>query len=117
MICLPLPPSANNLFATDKKTGRRFPVPEYKAWRTEAGYKIKQSMRVHGWAEIFIHVPASMRGDIDNRIKPILDLMVEHGCIDDDKWAWRIVIERSHSIEKNKCGVSWWGANHEAKGK
>ena len=116
MIFLPLPPSINNAFV-NKPRGGRFMSAEYKAWRIESGYAIKQSMRVHGWVEIWIQVPAKMRGDIDNRIKPILDLMVEHGCIDDDKWVWRIVIERSHSIEKNKCGVSWWGANHEAKGK
>jgi hypothetical protein len=40
VIELPMPPSSNNMFATDKKSGRRFRTAEYSGWLLEAGYRL-----------------------------------------------------------------------------
>lgn len=82
---LPVPPSTNNLFATNSKTGRRFPSKEYDAWRKEAAQMLMaQRARVAiGPVAITITVQEG-RGDIDNRIKAVIDCLVLNGIIDGD---------------------------------
>jgi Holliday junction resolvase RusA-like endonuclease len=85
MMTLPLPPSTNNLFANGKHGGR-FKTDAYKQWLNDAGWELKtqRPQRVAGWVDITILLPEAMRGDADNRIKPVLDLLVKQDLIDDD---------------------------------
>jgi Holliday junction resolvase RusA-like endonuclease len=83
------PPSANNAFV-NKRNGRgRFKSGEYKRWTAYACAAIKGRVpaknRVGGKFYVAINLPLKMRGDIDNRIKGILDALVASGRIDDDK--------------------------------
>jgi Holliday junction resolvase RusA-like endonuclease len=39
-------------------------------------------------------LPASLRGDIDNRVKALNDLLVRHGVVEDDRFCRRLLIER-----------------------
>lgn len=97
---LPVPPSVNNLFATVGK--RRVKSKEYKAWQSEAGLRlivarVGRKRKISGYVAIEIGLPINMRGDIDNRIKPIIDLLVKHAVIDDDRNVARVTVTRSVS--------------------
>ena len=103
---LPLPPSANRLW----RSGGRKPYipPEYVAWKREAGWILAAARLRHidGPFAVDIGVPAKMLGDIDNRVKALLDLFAEHGVTDNDRNAWRITIERRPAVPKGTCVVS-----------
>lgn len=85
---LPRPPSVNSTFATDFKTRRRFDTKEYRAWKKEAAQMLmaQRARCAVGPVEITITVQEITRypSDIDNRIKPTLDCLVENGIIDGD---------------------------------
>lgn len=92
-IILPLPPSLNNIFGNKPKflrgikKGGRFKTQAYKAWLTAAGWTLKAdgAWYVAGPVRVSVRLPEKMRGDIDNRVKPLLDILVAHKRIDDDK--------------------------------
>lgn len=108
-LILPLPPSANSLFI---QCGRkRVLSSDYRAWRLIAGTQLVQQMpagarqrpAVAGPVSVDIALPLKMRGDIDNRIKPLLDLLVEHDVMPDDHHVHalsvaRKVVERQSAV-------------------
>ena len=81
------PPSLNNAFINGRRG--RFKSPEYKRWTAYACAAIKGHVpgknRVEGKYYVAINLPKRMRGDIDNRIKGILDALVLSTRVDDDK--------------------------------
>lgn len=86
---IPLPPSLNNAYPTSR-AGRRFPSAALKAFKTEAGWKIKAAAR--GWQptkgarlalSMILHFPDRRRADIDNRIKAAGDVLAETLGFDD----------------------------------
>jgi crossover junction endodeoxyribonuclease RusA len=87
-LTMPVCPSTNNLFFNAKKGKGRRKTDEYKAWIKEAGYRLnsQQAFPIHGDVHVTICVPAKTRGDLDNRIKACLDLVVSRGLIDDDRF-------------------------------
>jgi crossover junction endodeoxyribonuclease RusA len=97
VICLPMPPSTNHLFAG---RGRRYRSPEYKAWTIEAGLQLNRQhpASVLGLVSLLIEVaePKTKRAqDITNRIKAVEDLLVSHGVIqgDDQRYVRRVTAE------------------------
>ena len=86
-IYLPSPPSLNNIFVTNKKTGGRFTSKKYAQWKVEAGWLLQtQDIKAFGGLveiEILIKEPRR-KTDIDNKIKPVLDLLVKNKIIDSD---------------------------------
>lgn len=83
---LPYPPSVNGLFAG---TGRRYKSKAYRAWITAAGWSAKSQAgaeRIRGpWSiELRAVRPDRRQRDIDNLIKPTVDLMVSLGLVSDD---------------------------------
>jgi Holliday junction resolvase RusA-like endonuclease len=85
---LPFPVSVNDMYINNKgRTGRgRKPSPEYLAWKDHAGWELKaqKPKPIEGRVEITIDLDESRRGDADNRIKPVLDLLVQHGVLRGD---------------------------------
>lgn len=97
MVSLPVPPSVNHLFANRKNGKGRIISREYAAWRQEAGYALNLARpQPFGKApvQVGIFIPDKTKGDLDNRIKALLDLVVTHKVIDDDRQVKRISIER-----------------------
>jgi len=99
VINLPIPPSLNNLFANAGK--RRVTTPRYAAWLEEAGLHLNRQRPepVAGWYELFLYLPAKIRGDVDNRLKGVSDLLSKHSIIEDDSLAWAIHAIRDHRVE------------------
>lgn len=82
---LPIPPSTNNLFF-NRKQGGRAPTQAYLAWQTHAGLMLnaQHARPIAGEVRIDIKVADAGRFDLDNTIKPALDLLKKHGVIEDD---------------------------------
>jgi len=81
---LPMPPSANKLYANRGSQGR-IKTTAYRAWRSGAVLmaSVKRPGRIAGPCDVTIHLPP-FNGDTDNRIKPCLDAAKELGVIADD---------------------------------
>lgn len=81
------PPSVNNLFFNVVGKGRR-PTRAYTDWQTSAGYEIAAQRPgcVAGPYFLTIRVRrATLRRDIGNYEKPISDLLVKMGVVEDDR--------------------------------
>jgi len=82
-VCLPFPPSVNNLFSQGvvKRKIRRFPSRAYKAWRKEAGILLMASRIKRFEVPVVIRLqltPKDSRArDADNYNKPVIDALVE----------------------------------------
>lgn len=101
-ISLPLPPSANNLFA-NAAAGGRYPTKEYKQWLRGAGWIVQAEKSKQGIPsepeqkkpyEVTLVFGMTRQRDIDNGIKAVLDLMKKQGIISDDRWVDRLIVER-----------------------
>jgi Holliday junction resolvase RusA-like endonuclease len=94
---LPLPPSANKLFANVPGKGR-VKTRAYKNWRKAAILtifaQVRADRRIGGPVGLSICVPTGMRGDLDNRVKATIDALVAANRIDDDKHVTSILIVR-----------------------
>jgi hypothetical protein len=103
---LPMPPSTNNLFATDFKTKRRFITKAYREWRDEAEPLINLAWQRAGHPEferhmsLTIHIGLTYIGDISGRIKAIEDAIGKAiPGLPDDRYYDRVVIERVPGLD------------------
>jgi len=99
-----MPPSANNMFAT--YNNRRIISREYKAWREKEEAAVFEAWLRQGAPAferpvgVTIHLGLGFRGDIDNRIKPIIDLLGKAiGDFPNDRYINRIEVERVPGID------------------
>ena len=99
IITLPAPPTTNNLFLNIPGRGRVM-SRRYKSWRHEAGWDVKSQRpgRIAGEYEIDIALPAGLTGDLDNYAKPVSDLIVELGIVDDDRFCKRLSITEAKTV-------------------
>ena len=87
-LTLPTPPSVNNCFRNLPGKGR-VKSADYIDWIGHAGWTLREQKpgRVGGYVVVSIAVEReSATADLDNRIKAILDLIVKHDVIDDDRF-------------------------------
>lgn len=106
-ILLPLPPSANRIW---RRAGRRVHLSgSYAAWKRVAGLMIAAAgiAPVAGPYALRLDLPERMRGDIDNRVKPVNDMLVLNGLVADDRLCRRIVIARDHSLPAASCRIGF----------
>lgn len=82
---LPWGPTANSMWK-HARHGQHYLSERYKKWKEEAGKElIVQKVRpVTGKVQIRISLNYKGLWDLDNRIKPILDLLVNNGIIEGD---------------------------------
>jgi Holliday junction resolvase RusA-like endonuclease len=80
---LPMPISTNQLYRIVGK--RLIKSAKYRAWINEAGWELKQQKpgSIKGRVKIS-YVYGKSKIDLDNRKKSLLDLLKEHGVIEDD---------------------------------
>lgn len=84
---LPVPPSVNNLFFNLRRGKGRARSPEYINWIAKAGWEIQVARQspINGPVSVFLKVRENPRRDLDGYWKPILDLLVTHRLIPDDR--------------------------------
>jgi Holliday junction resolvase RusA-like endonuclease len=91
ILLLSLPPSANRLWRNNRLS------QEYRSWKDAAGWEAKTQLigikTIKGAFSVTIEVPKNRR-DIDNNLKPLLDLCQAVGAIQDDKHAEEIHLYR-----------------------
>jgi hypothetical protein len=91
------------------RRGHRDLTPEYKAWRDEAGWLVKMQIvglvTITSRFNIVIEVPRTSRTDIDNNVKPILDLAQNMGIISNDKNCAGITITPA---DRTDCMAAFW---------
>lgn len=96
---LPVPPPANNAFLNVRGRGRVL-SPKYRAWRQEAVVSIfaqvPAALRIGGPVVVYIALPIKMRGDVDGRIKGLLDALVDSRRIDDDRHVISVTASKTH---------------------
>lgn len=109
---VPVPPSANNLF-TNAETGRsygRHKSPDYRKWLHEAGWEVKRQAGSLHFAKpglrVLIEIDLPRQRDMDNTIKPLLDLLVYTHIFADDSLVDDLRIVRRG--EKKTAAVSIW---------
>jgi len=105
-LTLPIPPSVNQAYVNVPKRGR-VASKELKEWKAAAGWQIKTQPRAQfaGPFTIRLLLPKDMRGDVDNRLKPVLDLLVSLSITPDDRFAKSVSSERFPDIAPNECVV------------
>lgn len=97
---LPIPPSVNSAYANIPGVGR-IASKRLKNWKREAGWQIliQKPTRVHGPYNLTITVPKRMKGDLDNRLKGIIDLLCELRITPDDSQMHGVTIRRGDVTE------------------
>lgn len=89
-LIVPIPPSTNNLYtnaATGRSYGRtRVKGEKYKAWLNDAGWIIRATRppTFTRPVRVLVEIDLSRRRDVDNALKPLLDLLVYVGVLKDD---------------------------------
>jgi Holliday junction resolvase RusA-like endonuclease len=103
---LPIPPSVNAAYRNVPGRGR-VATDVLKQWKWDAGWELKAQVHIPviGPYAIQILVPEEMPGDIDNRCKAAIDLLVAHGITPDDKFMRRVSSERSADVAFGRCVV------------
>lgn len=96
---LPLPISVNRIWRANKAGKKRVSIsPEYANWKRHADMLVMSMgalrgvRRIHGKFEARIVIQRTP-GDLDNRIKGVLDWAQSRELIDDDKFCERITAE------------------------
>lgn len=108
---LPLCPSLNMAYSNNYggKGRGRFARPHVISWKSEAGWLIKQANppRITGPFKLTVLVPAKMRGDVDNRIKLISDLLGPKGVrvTPDDSKAVETTCRRDASVAPGRMAI------------
>jgi crossover junction endodeoxyribonuclease RusA len=106
-IDLPKPPSVNNLHLNVRGRGR-VKSPKYRAWIEHAGLALLMARpaKLQGPVSIDCEFEDKGSGDIDNFSKAVLDLLVRHQVIEDDR---RSIVRRlnlSWSTDVAGCRVT-----------
>lgn len=105
-LVLPLPPSVNACYRNVVGKGR-VRTGALKNWRNDAqGHFLlakKGIEPVPGLYKLTIRVPQDMRGDGDNRIKPVSDLLVDLKLTPDDRHCQEFRIVRSPDVREHFC--------------
>lgn len=87
-IRLPMPPSVNGLFPTNRRTGKRYASRQYQRWQHDAAWLIAlrrlKPLSSPVDIEIALTPADGRRRDADNYGKPIIDQLVKAGLLKDD---------------------------------
>jgi Holliday junction resolvase RusA-like endonuclease len=106
---LPFPPSMNRIWRAGgrKSTGGRtvYRSDEYLDWMREADNLVMArrafpKRKIHGAFSAEVTLSRKVRGDVDNRIKALLDFLQSREIIKNDSNCKRLTVERGEA----ECG-------------
>jgi Holliday junction resolvase RusA-like endonuclease len=85
-VTIPVPPSINDAYGVNPKTGRRYLKPHVRQWKRDAGFIVisQRPKAITGPYKFWLNVPKT-RKDNDNMIKFSQDLLVSLRLTPDDK--------------------------------
>ena len=115
---IPIPPSANDMYKMTINRGgkgkyRRVRTKEYERWRSRAAWVVASQVFDHLRRKtpftMSIRVNLDHRGDIDNRIKPLLDMLQYAGVVQDDRYCDRILIMRDQTLPEDTAAAEIHG--------
>lgn len=122
---VPMPPSVNGLWLNVPGRGRA-KTDAYRAWLQEAGWLIRaqRPRPISGYVALSLRAGiAPRRRDLDNLLKPICDLLVQMGVIEDDsriadlraRWdrdtpSGQVVV----ALRRTPAPERRWGSRHSA---
>ena len=108
---LPYPPSTNSLFINRK--GGRYRSPKYEEWIIRASTWLREQIKTEQdkpeypvMVRLIIGVQDNRAKDIDNRIKPVMDLLVKCGVLIDDSSKYVRMITAQWTTEHTGVQVS-----------
>ena len=116
-IVLPLPPSANRIWR--HQGGFHHKATEYTAWLRIAGVQARQQsggQRLPGNYAMRAVLPRT-RVDLDNRCKPINDLLQLAGIVTNDSRLRSMTVEVDHDHPAECITVSVWPLPDDPKAK
>lgn len=101
-LSLPIAPSVNAAWI-NRQHGRgrgRIKSSKYLHWikQADAWYTLQRLGRtppIRGHYSVHIVMPEKLRGDEDNRVKPVIDWLVSRNLVPDDKYL------RGHSVSRD----------------
>ena len=103
VLTLPVPGSANRLSRTGK--GRVYKPKAEREYQSAAGWAMASCPKLDGDVDVaVIWYRAKRQGDVDNRLKPLLDALKDVAFGDDAAVA-RLSIERIDSPDVRPCMV------------
>lgn len=82
--------------------GRKFKTKEYDQYISDMFYLLPKELKIDPENLHFIfHLKQTtfLKADVDNFIKPLLDIMVKKGILEDDRFVKKITIEKVVSDE------------------
>lgn len=106
-LLLTIPPSVNGAWRNVAGKGR-VKSKKYTAWQKAAGWELllQKPRKVIGPYEIRIILGNKKnRGDADNRIKALVDLVVKQGIVEDDRRMVSVTCGWSDEVEPGKVRV------------
>lgn len=78
--------------------GRRFKTPQYQAFEEEMLYSLPKKQKVYGEVEMHYEFRVkNMRRDVSNMIKPLEDILVKKGYIEDDRFVTYLTAKKIKS--------------------
>ena len=103
MLVLPVPPSANRMYVPS--VNRQIKTNQYKNWLNEAStiatrWQV-ESLPPKTPIKVELYANISRRRDLDNLIKPTLDMLQFAGIIQDDRHIDKIRMARVDDIDKD----------------
>lgn len=100
MFYLPMPPTLSACFTNVPGRGR-VKTPGYVAWTNLAGYKLKaqRPLQFLGDVEVGLRLgPRNRRSDLDNHLKALCDILVEHHVIKNDNRIVKLTAEWAENV-------------------
>ena len=102
-LTVPLPPSVNKLYSRGGPNGV-YKQAKPRRWITEAGWEVRRQLGpivgvlFDADVAVDVQLPGTMRGDLDNRLKALLDLFTAMCVWRDDDQVADIRVRRLHGV-------------------
>ena len=91
---LPMPPSVNAMYRRNPRGFGMYKTPEAKMWIENCKHKIRRKNPLKGKIDLSVQFYFAREADIDNRLKPLLDLLQEVHIVENDKQVYSLVVTK-----------------------
>lgn len=106
------PPSVNAMFYSNHRKAKR-----YRDWQEYFGWRLARAKvpTFSGPYQIDLVLTKQVRGDVDNRLKALLDTLVKFGVTPDDKHCVSARAKRAHHSEVNILAITISSATQQER--